>query len=179
MKNKKGKRIAQLVFFLLLILIIYMAVSIYQAKKNGADLPQFFGYTPLVVLSNSMNPYLETGDLVFVKRIPLDDNIAVGDVVTFREEADKFITHRVVEIVEENGQAGLITQGDNNNTSDEKIVVADNFIGKEVLSIPKIGLFSNLLSQPIGFMLFLVLPFTGFVFLTVYEKLVTPKGKKA
>jgi signal peptidase I len=170
MKNKSMRSVGRIFLILGISLVIYIFFTIYQSNKTPGELPSFFGYTPLTVLSNSMNPYLESGDLTFIQRVPFD-KISVGDVITYREETDKFITHRVVQMTEKNGQAAFITKGDNNNADDANPVLKEQLIGKQVFTIPKIGFLIQFMSKPLGFMLFLAVPFTGYICLTVYERL--------
>ncbi|MGM0836145.1 MAG: signal peptidase I [Bacillota bacterium] len=170
------KGIRQAIVISVLVLITFIFFTIYQANKVE-ELPDFLGVTPLIVLSNSMKPHLESGDLTFIKRMPLDSKIKVGDVVTFRQE-DVLITHRVIDIVMKNGEIGLVTQGDNNNSKDEKVILPEQFIGKEAFVIPKVGLFTNFISSPFGFFLLLIIPFSGYITLSVYQMLMRSEEKE-
>lgn len=162
--------LSNIILTLFVLLIVYIGVTVYQSNKNPGTLPSFFGYTPLTVLSNSMQPHLQSGDLVLIKRVGFSD-IQVNDVITFKESDTKFITHRVKDVIEQNGQAGLVTKGDNNNVEDSMIVTKEHLIGKQVAAIPKIGYVSDFASGPIGFLLFITIPLTGYICLTVYERL--------
>ncbi|MBM7585931.1 signal peptidase [Bacillus pakistanensis] len=170
MKSKSLRRVGRILLILGASLVIYIFFTIYQSNKTPGKLPSFFGYTPLTVLSNSMNPHLESGDLTFVKRVAFDE-ISVGDVITFRVETDKFITHRIIQKTEKNGQAAYVTKGDNNNAEDANPVLKEQLIGKQVFTIPKVGILTQFMSKPLGFMLFLAVPFTGYICLSVYERL--------
>lgn len=81
------------------------------------------------------------------------------------------MTHRVMDVVDQYGEIGFITQGDNNNVEDEKIVTADMLVGKQVGYIPKIGWISHLFSGKIGFIWLFLLPMTGYLSLEIYERL--------
>ena len=45
------------------------------------------------------------------------------------------VTHRVVEVTD----SGLTTKGDNNEDIDGSITTKDNYVGKNIIWIPKIG----------------------------------------
>ena len=60
----------------------------------GALLPRAFGYTPLVVVSGSMEPTLHAGDVAITKKVTADE-VSLGDVVTYRSDPG-LITHRIV-----------------------------------------------------------------------------------
>lgn len=161
---------SNIIFTLFVLLIFYIGATVYQSSKNPGSLPSFFGYTPLTVLSNSMQPHLQSGDLVLIKRVGFSE-IKVNDVITFKESDTKFITHRVKDVIELNGQVGFVTKGDNNTVKDSRIVKKDHLVGKQVASIPKLGYVSNFASRPIGFLLFITIPLTGYICLTVFERL--------
>ena len=68
-----------------------------------------FPYQPIAILSNSMNPTFERGDIVIYKR---DENIIPGDIIVF-QNANQIIVHRVIGINEY-----YVTKGDANNSVD-------------------------------------------------------------
>ena len=67
-----------------------------------------------VVLSPSMRPMLEPGDVTIVDDVD-PATIAAGDVITFElgDESSR-TTHRVVEVVEQDGERFFRTKGDAN-----------------------------------------------------------------
>ena len=93
-----------------------------------------------------MEPAIETGSLSFVNKHAKYDNIKVNDVIAYTAPTGDKVTHRVVNITEE----GMETQGDRNNTSDGISTNRDNFIGKNIFSIPKLGYGIRLMQTTIG-----------------------------
>lgn len=170
MKRKTAKWLTNIIVLIFFLLTVYIGFTVYQSTKNPDSLPHFFGYTPLTVFSNSMQPHLQSGDLVLIKRVEFND-IEDKDVITFKESDSKFITHRVIDVKEQNGHAGFVTKGDNNNVEDSMIVTKEHFVGKQVAVIPKLGYISDFASGPIGFLLFITIPLTGYICLTVFERL--------
>lgn len=83
----------------------------------------------LVVLSGSMRPALQPGDLIVIRPISIDTachSIAVGEVITYLPFPDNptSVTHRVTEIrpTNTNNQGcEFIVQGDANSTPDAPI----------------------------------------------------------
>ncbi len=103
-------------------------------------LPFAFHARPLTVLSGSMVPALDTGDVVVVKRIsPLE--AGPGDIVTFRDpnRPQTLTTHRVRRISAGDGQVRFITRGDANNVSERWEVSADGVISRVVYRVPELG----------------------------------------
>ena len=92
------------------------------------------GIKPYVVISGSMEPNIKIGSVSFVNTRYPYKKIQVGDVIAFKRDTI-FATHRVVEITDE----GFITKGDANNIADGKIVSQNEYVGKNILSIQKLG----------------------------------------
>ncbi|WP_226479674.1 signal peptidase I [Natrinema amylolyticum] len=125
--------------------------------------------TPLgvsFVYSDSMEPTIDTGDGFVV--LPAND-AAAGDVVTFySDERDEYVTHRVVEETE----VGYVTQGDNNQETDQAVgyshVSPDDIegrvlsVGESPLTAPALGTLVSESSQHRG-----ILVLIGVVALTV------------
>lgn len=97
------------------------------------------------VMSGSMSPALSPGDLVIIKKEPID----IGDMVTV-ESGEFIFTHRVVEKLE--GDKFRL-KGDANEDPDQGLIEASQIIGKVVLVFP----FGHLYT-PYGFVLALLAP---------------------
>ena len=86
-------------------LFIGLAGNISSKFDKVYDLIKFKSY---VILSDSMKPAMDPGDVIFIKKINVD-NLKAGDIITFQKE--KFIaTHRIIKFEDKS----IITQGDNN-----------------------------------------------------------------
>ena len=132
-----------------LLIIINLYIGINKAVTNN-PVPKFFGITPLIVISGSMEPAIMPGDLVVIRE-QAPDKYVVGDVVTYLEGNISY-THRIVG--EEDGL--FVLKGDNNNVADDKLA-ATQLIGKVILRIPKIGIAILFLKTLPGLLLMLAL----------------------
>ncbi len=96
-----------------------------------------------VVEGKSMEPTLQTGDLVFVVKTSPKD-LKVGDVVVYRKPSGEYVIHRIIKIVKVGNMLDVETKGDNNFIADGVIPV-NWIVGKvvgldgEVLKLPGIG----------------------------------------
>lgn len=106
------------------------------------------GLDAFVVQSGSMEPKIPVGSMVYVKKNP--ENLKVGDVITFQLSGDVRGTHRIIEILEENGETAYRTKGDANEEADSVPVSAERIIGRVCLSIPRFGFLVNYIQQPPG-----------------------------
>ena len=109
-----------------------------------------FNIHPYVVLSGSMEPTIETGSIVFIDKSARFDEIREKDIIAFKLN-DTMVTHRVVEVTSQ----GLITKGDANSTNDGGFVIAENFIGKNVFNVPKVGFFVRVIQSQNGKIIFI------------------------
>lgn len=94
-----------------------------------------FGIQAYVVETGSMKPTMDVGSLCFVNKRANYSDMREGDIIAFKIDSGKFATHRIKSITEN----GFETKGDANNTSDNVIITKENFIGKNLFSIPKVG----------------------------------------
>ncbi len=110
---------------------------------DASPTKSIFGYRYYTVLTPSMSPSYEVGDVVFV-HIEDSDTINTGDVITFNPSADSeaYLTHRVTEKIENYEDTGVTcfrTKGDANDSEDSFLIDEDRVIGKVVFGIPKLG----------------------------------------
>lgn len=92
------------------------------------------GIRPFVIKSGSMEPLYPTGSICFVNtRISVDD-LAVGDVVVYKESNDIRVMHRLIEV-----DGGYTLKGDAAATSKRVELTDDNLIGVTIYSSPMLG----------------------------------------
>lgn len=100
-----------------------------------------FKYKPIAILSNSMHPVFNRGDVVVIQKLGKNDlkKIKKYDIIEYILGND-IITHRIIHIEEHNNKKKqYTTMGDNNNAPDIKKVDEDQILGKVIFTIPKIG----------------------------------------
>ena len=101
---------------------------------------RIFGLTPYSVLTGSMTGVYNEGDLIYVKKVTLDE-LKVGDDITFMLNEDKLLaTHRIIAIDSERGY--VQTKGLHNDNPDAPVHYK-NIVGKVVFSLPALGYVSD------------------------------------
>jgi signal peptidase I len=117
-----------------------------------------------VVASGSMIPNLNINDYVTVSHNVPFNSLKVGDIIVFKtygtDNSGQHITvvHRVAEIVTDpiNGQKVIRTKGDANPDSipgADYPIFEQNYIGKVVYVIPKLGIITNIFHPPTNYIL--------------------------
>ena len=99
-------------------IIIYNATLMIKSIINPNKTPDFWGFKTFVIISESMEPNIMPGDAIIVKNINQND-LNVGDIISFHD-SDYINTHRIVEIINENGLIRYKTKGDNNKKRRQK-----------------------------------------------------------
>jgi signal peptidase len=124
-KNKITKLIT--IIIPLIILILFVA--------------GIFKYKPTAIMSNSMHPIYDRGDVVIVEKTSktLLNNLQKYDIIEYAID-DTLVAHRIIHIDTYNdGTKRYTTKGDNNNTADTEKVDENQIIGQVKFRIPKIG----------------------------------------
>lgn len=154
------KKISKILFWIMLVLVALYSVFIIFQKLIWKDkIPSIFGYKNFIVLTGSMEPTLNIGDIVITKETT---KIQEQDIISFKEKnSSSVITHRVVEIYKEDNKDWYITKGDANSGTDLELLNIDDIEGKYQFKIPYIGRLILFLQKPIGIIaLFIVMIFT-------------------
>ena len=133
------KKIWNFITTAILIVMLILVACLY--------IPKFFGISPLIVLSGSMEPEYPIGSLLYVNQHNLD-NIKIGDAITFYIDESTLVTHRVVGIDE--SSCTYITKGDANEVNDGSPVSFDDVLGVPIMNIPKLGGVADWLSHKSG-----------------------------
>lgn len=160
-----AKKIWNIVSTVLVVLMVLCAVFLMGSR--------LLGYQCFTVISGSMAPKYNVGDLIYVKEVDVN-SIEVGDDITFLlNEELKIATHRVIGIDAE--KQYFYTQGLTNNTVDDPVHF-NNVIGVPQFSIPKLGYVSNFIQNPPG--LYYTLGIGALLILAVFLPDMFAKGKK-
>ena len=154
--GKLKKIISIIVLILLLPVLIVNSVILINSYTKPDEIPSFMGWKPFIVLSGSMETEIKTGDIVVVKEVPIED-VKLNDVIAFKEDGI-VITHRIVEIKEDNGVKKYITKGDNNNVKDSGFVLKEQIEGVYQFRIEGLGNLAMFIQTPIGMLVCLSIP---------------------
>ena len=173
--------IVGIVLCILLIPILLINLTlIAKSYLNKNEVPSIGGKLPLIVLTDSMYPEIESGDLIICNTAEAED-IKVNDVISFFDPAGNgtsIVTHRVVEIVEEDGKISFRTRGDNNNTEDKELVPAENLVGVYKMRIAGAGHIAMFMQSTAGLIVCVVLPIILLVGYDIVRRRIYEKNNK-
>lgn len=156
MLNKVKKIISAIILIILLPILFVNGIILIDSFVHPNEVPSFFGWKPFIVLSGSMENEIYSGDLAIVKEVNTEI-IKENDIIAFKNN-DLVTTHRVVEIVKENGENKYKTKGDNNNIEDSGLVSQEQVEGLYQFKISKLGNLLMFTQTPIGMVICLSTP---------------------
>ncbi|WP_100373919.1 signal peptidase I [Bacillus sp. FJAT-45037] len=163
---------------LLIVLALGAAAVIYfviQADGDVEKAPSVFGYKPLTILSNSMQPAFDAGDIILINE---KVEPSVGDVITYKHPDGILVTHRAIDLNESNGQMMFRAQGDNNNVEDNINIPREDILGVQTHIIPNAGYYAQFVAGPIGFFILIAVPILAVIIIEIFQRLGIIGNKK-
>ncbi len=145
---------------ILLPILVINITLIARSFASPNQVPSIGGIFPLIVMTDSMYPDIQGGDLIFC-HTEEPENIKEGDVIAFFDPAGNgtsIVTHAVVKVTEQNGKPAWITRGVANNANDDAVVPAENLAGVYQMRLPGVGRVVMFLQTTKGLLLCVVCP---------------------
>jgi signal peptidase I len=142
------------------LLAVVVAVSSHFSPTGQLGIA---GHPVMSVLSGSMAPVINTGDLVVDNRLTPAQaaSLEPGQIISFHPTAGsgQVFTHRIVEVeVAPDGSVAYVTQGDANDSRDTDAVASTNIVGLYHSRIPAGGYVLAALHRPMVLGLLLASP---------------------
>lgn len=166
------KWISNITTTVLIILFASLIFIVISTKASGGE-PQIFGYQLKTVLSGSMEPGIKTGSIIAVKPGGDMTRFKEGDVITFMEEENMVVTHRITEVINSGEQVMYRTKGDNNETEDMNPVLSENVMAVYTdFTIPYLGYFVEYAKSKAGSAVLMILPgilLFGYSIFTIFQ----------
>lgn len=146
---------------ILIPILVANCTLIIRSYIDPDNVPSLGGVMPLVVLTDSMYPEIESGDLIFCRKADTAA-LSVGDIIVFRDPEGKgdvtIIVHRIVNITEEGGKRSFTTRGDANNVDDPRQVAEEDVVGLYKTRIAGAGDAAMFMQTTQGFILCVATP---------------------
>lgn len=166
MKRLRKLSVTAITIFIIL-LFVYNTYNFICLKILKKDLISLNGYAILEVISGSMEPTIKIGDLIVIN--VNEKTYKKGDIVTFYDEENSFVTHRIISI--DNTKKEMVTKGDNNN-ADDGPTKTTKIVGKYICKFSGLGKILSTLRSP--FVMFIIF-ITSFLACITISMEKTPK----
>lgn len=157
-KIMKYVKIVLNVFIVVMILSFVLVVCMQRFSNNELS---FLNYRMFTVVSGSMVPKYNIGDVLLAKETS-PEKIKRGDAVSYLgnkgQFKDRVVTHEVIDIeIDENGKYWFYTKGVANLASDP-VVSEEQIYGVIVGEIKLLTFVYKLVAKPIGMLIFVIIP---------------------
>ncbi len=184
-KSSLGHKILTGIGIILCVILIPILVInctlIIKSYTNKDQVPTISGIFPMIILTDSMYPEFESGDLIICNTAEPED-IKVGDVICFYDpegNGTTTVTHRVQDVVtDDEGNLAWITKGDANNTEDLPTVPAKNLIGVYKTRLKGLGNVAMFMQTTQGLIICVICPIILLVAYDVIRRRAYEKSKK-
>ncbi len=140
----------KIIWIILSILVVFNIYNFVSINILHKDLATVNGYALLEVVSGSMEPTIDVGDIIIIKTN--NQEYKRDDIVTFYDVNGSFVTHRLVKI---NGDK-MVTKGDANDSEDEEMETK-NIVGKMVFKLNGAGKLIASLKNPFVMLLIMII----------------------
>ena len=168
--NKALKIIGNTLYTILFIIVVLLllVVILQRTSNNGIALG---GYRLFNVVTGSMVPKYEVGDVLVSKEVKPEE-LKVGDDVVYKGKegdfADKIITHQIIKIEKENGNYKITTKGIANDIEDPEINQTQIY-GKITYKIKTLSLIGKMAQNIYVFYFLVFMPIVIIVFKQIYN----------
>lgn len=170
-KGNKGLNVLFMGIKAVTSLIIILIVSIIFVQRISNNKITLGGYSIFTVVTGSMVPVYEVGDMILTLDVD-PDTLEVGDDVVYMGEMDsykdKIVTHRIVSIDNSDGTRVFHTKGVANSYEDP-LVNGNQIYGKVLYRFTILSFLSKIVNNAYGFYFIVFIPFAVMIFMEVMD----------
>ena len=163
--NKIIKIISNILYTIIFLIVLLMLIIVILQRTSNNEV-SLGGYRIFVVVTGSMKPKYEEGDVLISKEF-LPENIEIGDDVVYSGKEGNFkgkiVTHQVISKENENGEYKFITKGIANTAEDPEIT-QEQIKGKVIYKIKALSLFEKIALNNYAFYFIIFIPIALIIF---------------
>lgn len=163
--KKRLSIISDIMLAILIIMLMFISVI-----KLSGQTPTICGYQLYTIITGSMEPKIEVGDVILSKVMSTNTELKVGDIITYEgatgDYEGKIITHEIIEIDE---NTGLITAKGIANTVADAVIEQEQVISVMVCKIEVLTIIYSMLSNNIIFFMIIIIPLVALLIHEIIE----------
>lgn len=159
------------------IIIVVSIIFIQRISDNKLTLG---GYSIYTIITESMVPKYNVGDMVIAKKIPITELKVNDDIVYLGNKNDfagKIVTHQIIEIEKKGNELYFHTKGIANMIEDP-LVEENQILGKVVMKGTILSLISKIVNNPYGFYFVIFVPFAILLVMEIIDFIEEKKERK-
>lgn len=170
-KNNKVLKIMLMIIKAIVSFFIVIVVSIIFIQRISDNKLSFCGYSIYTIITESMVPKYEVFDMVISKKEDVS-KLKVGDDIVYlgnySDFSGKIVTHRIIEIENDNGVEKIHTKGIANDVEDP-VISTDQVLGKVVMKSTILSFISRVVNNSYGFYFVIFVPFAILVVISIMD----------
>ena len=146
-----------------IIILIVLTIFLQRMSNNRLTLG---GYGIYTVVTKSMVPKYQVGDMLLSKNVN-PDTLVIGDDIVYQGKEGTFegkiITHKLIAIDEENGNKIFHTKGIA-NTIEDPTITREQIYGKIITKLTILSVLTKIIRNQYGFFFIVLVPIVILVF---------------
>lgn len=159
-ENKKFK-IALATIRALVIVVFVAFIIVVCLQRFSENKISFFNYRMFTVISGSMKPKYDIGDVLLSKKVD-PSKIKIGDVITYQGTrggfAGKVITHQVIGVDKNSSGKYVFRAQGLANLVEDPVVLEDQLYGVVIYKSLILSTIYKIVATKIGFYIFIIIP---------------------
>mgnify|MGYP000569762393 FL=1 len=179
-KNNKVLRILAMIIKAIVSFFIIIVVSIIFIQRISDNKLTLGGYSIYTIITESMVPKYNVGDMVIAKKIPITELKVNDDIVYLGNKNDfagKIVTHQIIEIEKKGNELYFHTKGIANMIEDP-LVEENQILGKVIMKGTILSLISKIVNNPYGFYFVIFVPFAILLVMEIIDFIEEKKERK-
>lgn len=179
-KNNKVLRILAMIIKAIISFFIIIVVSIIFIQRISDNKLTLGGYSIYTIITESMVPKYNVGDMVIAKKIPITELKVNDDIVYLGNKNDfagKIVTHQIIEIEKKGNELYFHTKGIANMIEDP-LVEENQILGKVIMKGTILSLISKIVNNPYGFYFVIFVPFAILLVMEIIDFIEEKKERK-
>ena len=179
-KNNKVLRILAMIIKAIISFFIIIVVSIIFIQRISDNKLTLGGYSIYTIITESMVPKYNVGDMVIAKKIPITELKVNDDIVYLGNKNDfagKIVTHQIIEIEKTGNELYFHTKGIANMIEDP-LVEENQILGKVIMKGTILSLISKIVNNPYGFYFVIFVPFAILLVIEIIDFIEEKKERK-
>lgn len=179
-KNNKVLKILTMIIRAIVSFFIIIVISIIFIQRISDNKLSLGGYSIYTIITESMVPKYNVGDMVISKKVPVTELKEQDDVVYLGKKSDfagKIVTHQIIKIDNIAGVTYFHTKGIANDIEDP-LVETDQVLGKVVMKSNILSFISRIVNNSYGFYFVIFVPFAILLVMEVLDFIEEKKQEK-
>lgn len=179
-KNNKVLKILSMIIKAIISFFIVIVVSIIFIQRISDNKLTLGGYSIYTIITESMVPKYNIGDMVIAKKTPTNELKVEDDVVYLGKKSDfagKIVTHQIIKIETTDNKTYFHTKGIANEIEDP-LVESDQVLGKVIMKSNILSFISRIVNNSYGFYFVIFVPFAILLVMEVIDFVEEKKESK-